>query len=762
MKYQKTAIVLLLLAACHEVPRGDAGVDMRDEALASYRGLGVVTLPRRFDVASSDDARVETFSARDAELRDTLLTLFKDSDVNLLVEDGVDGVASFDIKTASLEETFEALLESYDLAYRWDGDFLRIEGSTAKVFDVDYPGQAAPSGGAIGPNSSNTSGSATGDAGASGTGFWDRLEADLERVATNASSVVVNRRLGTVAVEGKPRVVRRVATYLEASRRRATRQVSIEARIVEVSLRKEFKAGVDWSILPGVFNTSKSGTLPGGAILGQSATAGVDTFRFGLLKAGDFSVLLDALETQGQVRVLSSPRVATLHNVPAQIRVVEQVPVITREIIDTDSASRTQFSVRFEDAGVTVSVTPQIGEDGIITAHVMPSIVEVSGYISTPDNLVTEPILNTRSVTTVLRVPDGQPIVLGGLRSERKTESLEKVPLLGDIPIVGNLFRTTIQERADTELVIVLTPRILTSAWEREDWQRSLDRIHRIEEPFRPSTIPMNDSAIDIGMSSLGGIADVVEDDDGPRVPIHAEGETVREKPATGDNVVQAKRISRFGLARVAFRRALQALDRGDAQSAIDELNRATTMNPTSADAWLVLGAIQYGRGRFADSRHAYARVLATRPGDMHATIGLGLVAMRRGDSLRAEYLFRESLERSFSPVVLNNLGVALLAQGRLDEARRQFESALTVTSNLTAPLAEAALNLAVCQDRIGNVREAAEAYRAYMRSGGRLDEPGVEVIADRVRSVLAQPIPVSAPSGLDAAALPAGPQFDH
>nr|HMQ21076.1 hypothetical protein [Planctomycetota bacterium] len=144
------SLITLLPPACSELQGRVKTGNLEDEGLAAFRGVGVATLPERFDVEASGDARVEAFSARDADLRDTLLALFKDSEVNLLVESAVGGTASFDIKAASLEECFEALLESYDLAYRWDGDFLRVEGSEVRVFDVDYPGQDAAQLGGIG------------------------------------------------------------------------------------------------------------------------------------------------------------------------------------------------------------------------------------------------------------------------------------------------------------------------------------------------------------------------------------------------------------------------------------------------------------------------------------------------------------------------------------------------------------------------------------------------------------------------------------
>lgn len=745
MIFRTIPLLLLCLAACTQAPIRQPDTSFEEEALATFPGIGVATLPVAFAAEKESGTRVEAFTARDAELRDTLMTLFKDSDVNVLVDENVGGRASFDIKSASLEESFEALLESYDLAYRWDGNFLRVESSASRVFDVDYPGEAASSSGVLGSSDGGGGGTEAGSSSGQDE-FWDRLETDLALVAAGSERIVINRRLGTVGVEAKPKTLRRVDEYLRQARRRATRQVSIEARIVEVSLRKEFKAGVDWSILPGFLNTSKTGSLPGGAIFQQSASSGAEAFRFGLVNAGNFAVFLDALELQGQVRVLSSPRVATLHNVPAQIRVVEQVPVIEREIIDTDSASRTQFSVRFEDAGVTVSVTPQIGEDGVITAHIRPSIVEVSGYITTPDKLVTEPILNTRSVTTILRVQDGQPIVLGGLRSERKTETLNKVPLLGDIPVVGNLFRTTTQERVDTELVILLTPRILTSAWEREDLHRSLDRIRRIHVPFRPSTIPMQQERIDIGTFALEGTT-----------PADEDAETKRGVAAKADSPTPSQpRLTRKGLARLAFRHALRAIERGEVTPALRALDEASQLDESLADAWLVRGTLEFGRGRVERAREAFRKVLSTRPDDPHASNSLGLIALRRGDALRAEALFRQILARGSSEEARNNLGVALLAQGRIAEARAQFAQVMRDAPTMV----EASLNAAVCHDRSGEPRLAADAYRTFVRSGGRLDDPRVGALRSRIDAILAQPVATS--SRTRAADVPAATELDR
>ena len=726
MKHSHLLILAAVLAACAqapEAPRADPTL-LIEQATQSFPGLGIATLPAHFESEAQQGSHVSSFAARDAELRDTLMTLFKDSDINLIIDSEVQGRASFDIKASTLEEVFAALLESYDLAYRWDGDFLRIEAAASRVFDVDFPGNknkasggilAGGAGAAVGGSSSN---------GNANRGFWTLLEKDLRSIGEGSRRIVVNRRLGTVGVEASPKVLARIAAYLQAARRRSTQQVSIEARILEVSLKKEFKLGVDWSLLPGFFNTAKTGSLPGSAILSQNARSGAETFRFGLIKPNKFSVFLDALETQGQVRVLSSPRISTLHNVPAVIRVVEQVPVIEREIVDTVGASRTQFSVRFEDAGVSILVTPQIGDDGFITAEISPSIVEVSGFVQTPDKLITEPILNTRMVSTILRVPDGQPIVLGGLRSERKSEKINRVPLLGDIPIFGKLFQSTTQERVDTELVIMLVPRILNSAWEREDVQRSLDRIHRLREPFESSTISMGRDRIGLEEAALEGPAL------GPASP---EQDAMRKarRLAAASSVPQ--KLTRRGLARLAFCRAIKDLDSGELTMARASLDEARKLDEHFADAWLLRASLALGRGRLEEARRAFKKVVQIRPMDPYARNGLGLVALRRGSFLYAEESFRALMDSKPSAELRNNLGVALLAQGRIAEARSEFEAVQREQPALT----EASLNLAVCLDRAGETQAAAAAYRAYVRGGGRLDDPRLRGIRPRIDAIL-------------------------
>lgn len=720
-------------------------------ALSSYRGLGVTVLPKTLaEAPATHGTAVSAFGSRDAGFADVMLALFKDSSINLMMEGDMPGTATFDIKASTLEETFEQLLGVYDLAYRWDGNFLRVGRKARRTFLVDYPANDGSGGGATmgaggssspgksGASSSGSSGGTASGAGApsggiasSGGGaqaFWSSLTTDVKSlVGTDADSVVfTNTTLGSITVDAKPSSVRKVAEYLDHARKRATKQVSLEARVLEVSLNRDFKFGVNYSLLPGLFHTSNQGTLAGGAIAIGSATSGETTAQIGYLSPNHFSIFYDALESQGQVRVLSSPRVSTLNNISASIRVVEQVPVIEREIVETTGVSRTQFNVRFVDAGITVNVTPQIGEDGVITAVVEPSIIEVSGFVRTPDGLITEPILNTRNLRTIVKVQDGQALVMGGLRSTRRNEELNKIPLLGDIPGLGMLFRSTSQSKAETEIVIVIYPRVLTPEWEKEDFDRGVDRVMKARVPFVASTVAMEEQDREWTKDHLDG-----------RVPPTANGvDRARiEPPAAKPTEEPKKTLSRQGLSHLAFLRAYDRLERGEALAAQQDLEDALANDPANAAAWFVKGVLALRAGRLAEAQSALSRASTLAPGDASVLNALGLAELRLDEAVTAEGRFRAALAQSNLPELHNNLGIALLAQGSAALAENEFRAAL---ADAKAAPAEAHVNLAASLDQQGKGAEALASYRAFLLAGGNPRDPRLKGFTARFDAAIA------------------------
>ncbi|MEM7202057.1 MAG: tetratricopeptide repeat protein [Planctomycetota bacterium] len=741
--------LLATLAACTGVTAPDPNQRLVGEArasLAEFSGLGVRVVPANFALPEHPTPPVDALSTRDVSVRDVLRALFRDSDVSLVIDPTVQGRGTFDLKQVRAEEVLQSVLDAFDLAYRWDGQVLRILPTERRVFDVDLPArdptEAAATVGAAGAEGAGAAGAGAGAGGANGAGggggagganiissaLWMSIDNDLNRLQqqnsqTAGTSLLVNPTLGSVLAEGPPSFVARVDAYLDAVRRRASRQVSIEARILEVQLNDEFRAGVDFSLLPGFFNSSNAGnhagTLAGGGVLAGNNAVGTDALQFGFLNANQFSIFLDALDLQGEVRVISHPRVSTLNNVPAVIRVVQQVPVIEREIIDAQGTARTQFSVRFEDAGVAMNVTPQIGEDGIITCVIQPIITEVTGFITTPDNLVQEPILETRTVTTTLRVADGQPVVLGGLRSRATSETLNKIPLLGDIPWLGMLFRSTVQTSSETELVIMLLPRLLTPDWMREDVERGLDRLIQLRRPYRPAPRSLE------------------EPEQAWRDPLLADPAgtgTPRELPAPRDVEPVDAPVNRSTIANLAFRRATHAADHGDTRHALAELETALDLNPRLVPAWLLQGILLEHRGDLGQARKSYREATTLAPHDPLPRANLGLLEVRAGNDLAGEAHLQASLVMGEHPAVLNNLGVALLSQGRRDEAALQFQRAVDLDPGLPEPYA----NLATCLALQGHPIAAQASYRSFLLAGGDPRDPRLRGLADQLQTLAA------------------------
>ncbi len=224
----------------------------------------------------------------------------------------------------------------------------------------------------------------------------------------------------------------------------------IEAKIIEVKLNDLTQSGVNWTAVLGNVLRAQQTLSPGG------------TFQIGVTR-GNFNVLMDALSTQGTVNVLSSPTVSTLNNQPAVIRVGTQDVFFTTQTQINQQTGAIASTIVIPSAineGIVLDVTPQISEDGIITMNIHPTITERTGQVTSPSG-GTVPIVDVRETDTVVRVREQETVIIAGLISDKTIETVDKVPVLGDIPGLGVLFRRSSKDRRKTDLAILLTPRIL-------------------------------------------------------------------------------------------------------------------------------------------------------------------------------------------------------------------------------------------------------------------------------------------------------------
>jgi MSHA biogenesis protein MshL len=430
-----------------------------------------------------------------ADARELFLSLARENDFNLVLSPEVSGTVTMDIKEATAEELMDEVCGMLGCRAVFGGNTVRVapEKRVTRVFPVDYlltgrtgagslMASTSASGGGGGLTTTSESQSTNSIATEEKGDFWGGLADEIGALLSPGSGkVVVNRTSGTVTVTDYTENVVQVERYLRMIGARARTGVVIETRIMEVALDDATKYGIDWTALPDLSSLSLSGSLAGGATAAQGLSTGATTFRLGVA-GSKFNAFLDAQAQAGNLNVLSAPKVSTLNNQKAIIRIGRQ-DVFFRAVVtpaSTTSAAFTTFTPDSVTEGIILSVTPQVGQDGRIMLAIHPTITEKVGEAVAPDRN-TAPILDVRETNTVVTVADGETVFIGGLMQERTQETVASVPLLGDIPYLGALFRRNDQVKKKTELVILITPRVVRSGEGAEIAAREQERLRSLE-----------------------------------------------------------------------------------------------------------------------------------------------------------------------------------------------------------------------------------------------------------------------------------------
>ncbi len=357
------------------------------------------------------------------------------------------------------------------------------------------------------------------------TDFWSSLHSTVTSIIGGESasrSVTISPQAGMIVVKALPSELSAVREFLERSELSVKRQVILEAKILEVSLSEGFEAGVNWGAISGQltqgynlqdgFNLNTDGSSPvdeyrpitntyryseGGVLktISVPAREAIGGTFSSLLRVQDISKVLSLLETQGSVQVLSSPRVSTVNNQKAVIRVGSDEYFVTgisnsttSNATSVSSTPNIELSPFF--SGIALDVTPQIAEDGEVVLHIHPVVSNVSDQqksFTVGDQSFSLPLAlrGIRESDSIVKAKNGQVIVLGGLMQERKNKVDGKRPLLGDIPIVNSLFRTRNKASSKTELVILLRPIVVDSDTWQNQLEQSETRIQSISDEYR-------------------------------------------------------------------------------------------------------------------------------------------------------------------------------------------------------------------------------------------------------------------------------------
>ncbi len=308
----------------------------------------------------------------------------------------------------------------------------------------------------------------------------EELETKLSELVTpNVGVIKVDKRTNKLVITDIPSKLEQISEIVKAFDEKP-RQVLIEAKIVEVSLEDEYVLGIDWNMIfyrsevsPISYASNSLGGLDIPNTSGPlSGVEGSDLAVFTINATNDdFHAVISALEGMGKTNTLANPRVAVLDNEEAAIAVATRQPFVSQTVVQGDNTSTTADNVEFVDVGVTLSVTPSITEDNYILIDVKPEVSTAGTPLtltSTDANgeqftRTVVPVVTSQEVETTVLVKSGSTIILGGLIQDSQVASRKKVPVLGDIPFIGAAFQNKSDDFKKTELVIFITPYILSS-----------------------------------------------------------------------------------------------------------------------------------------------------------------------------------------------------------------------------------------------------------------------------------------------------------
>ncbi len=485
-----------------------------------------------------------------AQARDVFLSMVSDTRYSMLMHPEVGGTLSVTLRGVTLREALESIRDVYGYDFKVDGRRITVFPATlqTRLFAVNYlhtkrqgrsdlrvsAGSAPanqPSSGASGsppPSPGNSQGApeSTQVSTSSVSDLWaETAEALRSMVGTGSGrNVIVSPQSGTIAVRAMPEELRQVEAYLRASRMAVERQVMLEAKIVEVELSDGFQSGIDWSILRGrgsigqtsgyannplLTNPNGLPTLP--QAISSLVTEGVSLPSGGAgtlglaLATNGFAAVLGFLESHGDVQILSSPRVATLNNQKAVLKVGVDEYFVTNVSGGTITSGTTStngtttlptLTLTPFFSGIALDVTPQIDEANTITLHVHPSVTAVTekskqidlGTIGNYRLPLASSSVN--ETDTVVRVTNGNIVAIGGLMQMQSARRNSGVPGLADNPITRYLFGNNADSGRKKELVVLIKPTIIRNV---EDWPQS--GVHAEDDAGSPRRVIALDAA---------------------------------------------------------------------------------------------------------------------------------------------------------------------------------------------------------------------------------------------------------------------------
>ncbi|MCZ4373861.1 pilus (MSHA type) biogenesis protein MshL [Vibrio diazotrophicus] len=473
-------------------------------------------------------------------------SLVKGTEYSVAIHPMVDGTVTVNLSEVTLDEVLDVVRDLYGYQVEKVGKVIQVypAGLRTVTIPVDYlqfkrsgrslttittgtitntdtnsssDSSSSSSNSSNNNNSNNSDSNATSDRGGteietlSESDFWPQLQTAVAQLVGSGrgQSVVVTPQASVITLRAYPDEIREVRRFLGISQERMHRQVIMEAKILEVTLNDGYQQGINWSKMftsngvnyrIGTGDTSGANTALSNGLGSIASLPGIGTIGTLLggqtnivMSSGSFESVLSFMATQGDLNVLSSPRVTAANNQKAVIKVGTDEYYVTdlSSVVGNGDNSEASPDVELTPffSGISLDVTPQIDDKGHVLLHVHPAVIEVEQQnktITYNNKVISLPLARSsiRESDSVIRAKDGDVVVIGGLMKTNTLNQTSKVPFLGDIPVLGHAFRNTSQVTQKTELVILLKPTVVGV----NTWQKELERSRDLLQEWFPDS----------------------------------------------------------------------------------------------------------------------------------------------------------------------------------------------------------------------------------------------------------------------------------
>jgi MSHA biogenesis protein MshL len=472
---------------------------------------------KRLEIAASDVSAQEFFAA-----------LVDESPYSVVVHPEVSGTITLNLKNSTLHEVLDVVEEVYGYEIRRKGKVIQVypSGIRTETIALNYlyvkrSGMSSTSinsggvseGDQNSGNNSNSNSNSSNNSSSSNNGnqnnqqgsggvniytetesdFWTELKETLTMLvgSEKGRSVIVSPQAGLVTVRALPEEIKVVKNFIKDTETHLRRQVIIEAKIMEVTLNDDYQQGVKWDQVLGSIGSSDLTFSTAGGIAGNIISGTIGGTSSLAFNNNDFTGVIDLLSTQGNVQVLSSPRITATNNQKAVIKVGEDEYFVTDISSTTTTGTSTTTTPEIDltpfFSGIALDVTAQIDENGEVILHVHPSVTltkEQVKVIKLDQEEIILPLAQSsvRESDTIIRAKSGEIVVIGGLIETRKVDIESKTPLLGDIPLLGELFKSKSETTQKKELVIMLKPIVVG----QDTWKNQLQDARSLLKQWFP------------------------------------------------------------------------------------------------------------------------------------------------------------------------------------------------------------------------------------------------------------------------------------